>query len=189
VTLESSVQSLMAKEHKLRKHREFLLEGVRTHILPVFIQQQFAVIPRVHSASVDEKSVDIFPFGRMRRPKTDGGVDLVEIQFMTYGRAAFRINARAVRTDEITTVGGHRAAVEFEAGGLHDHFEMYAYPRLWLWFSLRFWRFRTPVQSRYDRLALQVAGFLPEIELALRDDKLGPHVRKIVFPRGLQSAG
>ena len=49
-----------------------------------------------------------------------------------------------------------------------------------------FWRFRTPVQSDYDKLALRVACLLPEVELALREGKLGPHMRKIVIPRGVQ---
>jgi len=104
---------------------------------------------------------------------------------MTYGRAAFRINARVVPRPGITTLGTHQTAEELGAGGLHDHFEMYAHPRWWVWYSLRFWRFRTPVQSAYDRLASRAAAFLPEIELALRDGKLGPHLRKIVIPQGI----
>jgi hypothetical protein len=64
---------------------------------------------------------------------------------------------------------------------------MYASPRWWAWgwgwFSLRFWLFRKPVQAEYDELALRVAGFLPEIDLALREDRLGPHMRRVVIPR------
>jgi hypothetical protein len=157
--------------------------------LPIFIQQGFAATPRVHSGPVDRKSADIFPFDLLRRTRLDGGVDLVEIQFMTYQRAAFRINACAVPKEGMMTLGGHRTAEQLDAGGLHDHFEMYASPRWRRWFSLRFWRFRTPVQSDYDRLALRVATFLPEIELALREDKLGPHVCKIAIPAGRQSVG
>jgi hypothetical protein len=184
MTLQDRAQGRRAKEAKLRKHRDFLLQSVRTHILPIFIQQGFAVTPRVHSGPVDRKSADVFPFELLRRARADGGVDLVEVQFMTYQRAAFRINVCAVPKDGIMTLGGHRTAEELHAGGLHDHFEMYAYPRWRIWFSLRFWRFRTPVQSDYDKLALRVAAFLPEVELALRDGNLGPHIRKIVIPRG-----
>jgi hypothetical protein len=87
------------------------------------------------------------------------------------------------------TLGGHRTAEELDAGGLHDHFEMYASPLWRRWFSLSFWRFRRPVQSHYGGLALRVAACLPEVELALREGKLGPHMRKIVIPLGRQSIG
>lgn len=189
MTLKDQPQALRAKEHKLRRHRDLLLESVRTLILPIFIQQGFAATPRVHIGPFDRKSADSFPFDLLRRTRPDGGVDLVEIQFMTYQRAAFRINACAVPKEGMMTLGGHRTAEQLDAGGLHDHFEMYASPRWRRWFSLHFWRFRTLMQSDYDRLALRVATFLPEIELALREDKLGPHVRKIVIPVGRQSVG
>jgi hypothetical protein len=189
MTLKDQLQARRAEEHKLRRHRDLLLKSVRIHILPVFIQQGFATTPRAHSGPVDRRSADIFPFDLLRRTQLDGGVDLVEIQFMTYQRAAFRINACAVPKEGMMTLGGHRTAEQLGAGGLHDHFEMYASARWRRWFSLRFWRFRTPVQSDYDRLALRVATFLPEVELALREDKLGPHVRKIAIPVGRQSVG
>jgi hypothetical protein len=180
MSLKDKLKARRAKEDKLRKRTDLLRESVRTHILPVFIQQGFAVIPRIRNGPVDRKSVDIFPFGEMRRARPDGGVDLVEIQFMTYSRAAFRINATAVPKEGMMTAGGHRTAEELEAGGLHDHFEMYASPRWWIWFSLRFWWFRSPVRSEYEKLALRVASFLPEIDLALRDGELGPHMKHIV---------
>jgi len=80
------------------------------------------------------------------------------------------------------TLGGQRTADQLQAGGLHDHFVMYAYPKSQTWFSLWFWRFRTPVQSDYDKLVLRVTGFLPEVDLALREGKLGPHMRHVVIP-------
>lgn len=186
MTLNDKHPARRANQHKLRKHRDLLLESVRTHILPILIQQGFAVTPRVHRGPADRNSVDTFPFELLRRARPDGGVDLVEIQFMTYQRAGFRINVCAVPRDGLMTLGGHRNAEELDAGGLHDHFELYDHPRWWIWFSLRFWRFRTPGQSSYDRLALRVAALLPEIELALREGKSGPHARKIVFPPGRQ---
>lgn len=170
-----------------------LVESVRTHILPVFVQQGFAVAPRrVPRGPVDRKSVDIFPLGEMRRARPDGGVDLVEIQFKTYQRAAFRINATAAPKEGMMTVGGHRTAEELHAGGLHDHFETHARP--WLrptlralrleplgeWFSVCHWPLRSP-KADYDKLAMRVAGILPELELALREGKLGPHIRRLEF--------
>lgn len=181
MTSKDRLQARRTKEDKLRRHRDLQLESVRTHIVPVLIQQGFVVTPRISRGPVDRKSLDIFPFGEMRRARDDGGVDLVEIQFKTYKRPAFRINAAAVPKEGMMTAGGHQTSEELHAGGLHDHFEMYASPRLWIWFSLRFWWFRSPTQSEYQKLALRVATFLPEIDLALREGELGPHMRRIVM--------
>jgi hypothetical protein len=182
LTFRNKLRARKAKEQKLRKHRDLLVESLRAHLLPVFIQQGFAFAPRVHSVSADRKTAGIFPFELLQRARPDGGVDLVEIQLMTYGRAVFRINASAVPKEGLMTLGGHRSAEELEAGGLHDHVEMYACPRWRIWFSLRFWSLRPPVQSHYERLALRVARFVPEIELALREGRLGPHMRRVVIP-------
>lgn len=193
--LKKNLRARRAKEQKLRKHRDFLLESVRTYLLPAFVQQGFVVTSRTQTDAVDRKSMGIFPFGELRRARPDGGIDLVEIQFMTYQRAAFRINAGPVPKDGMMTLGGRRSAEELDAGELHDHFETHARP--WLrpglralgleplgqWFSLCLWRFRSPKKAAYDKLALRVAGFLPEIELALRDAKLGPHIRRVRFVR------
>ena len=132
----------------------------------------------------------IFPLGLLRRPRPDAGVDLVEIQFMTYQRAAFRINACAVPKEGMMTAGGHRAPEELFAGGLHDHFETHARP--WLrsalralrveplgeWFSVWHWPLQSPA-ANYDKLAKRVARILPEVDFALREGKLGPHMRRL----------
>ena len=115
-----------SKEQRLRRHRELLVESVRRHVLPRFLEHEFLV-------TKDSSSLDVLPLGRLRRNLPDGTVDLAEIQFMKYHRAAFRINACAVPKGGIMTLGGRRYATELDAGGLHDHFEMYAAPR---WLSL-----------------------------------------------------
>jgi hypothetical protein len=183
VGIKERLQTRRAKERRLRKHNDLLLQSVCTHILPKFIQQGFSASPQVSINPVDPKSAGTFPFDLLRRVRPDGGFDLVEIQFMTYQRAAFRINVCAVPKDGMMTLGGDRAPDELKAGGLHDHFEMYDCPRWRRWFSVWFWRFRTPVQSDYDKLALEVAGFLTEVELALREGRVGPHMRRVVIPR------
>lgn len=185
-----------AKAQGLAKDRDVLVESVRTHLLPVLIQREFAAGSRVGLGPTDEKSADTFPFGLFRRVRPDGGVDLVEIQFSTYQRPAFRINACAVPKEGLLTVGGHRTAEELDAGGLHDHFVTHA--RAWLrpglralgleplagWYSLRLWRRRSANQADYDRLALEAANVVPEIELALSQGRVGPHILKIVIPGG-----
>lgn len=166
-----------------RQHRDLLIESIRTHVLPALLQQGFTTIQRTRRSPTDEKSADIFPFEQLRRSKPDGATDLVEIQLMTYQRPAFRINVLAVPKEGLATFGGARSAEQLNAGGLHDHFEMYDHPKWWIWFSLRFWRFRSAAQADYDKLGVRVASFLPEVELALREGRLGPHMRRIIISR------
>ena len=183
MTLSDKLKARLAKERELRKHKHLLLQSVQTHILPVFIRRGFSVAPRIRRSPVDRESADSFPF-ELRRARTDTrGVDLVEIQFLTYHRAAFRINAGVAPKDGMMTVTGHWPAEDVCVHWLNEYFEMYASPRWRSWFSLWFWRFRTPVQSDYDALASRVAGFLSEVDLALCDGKLGPHMRRVVIPR------
>src|SRR5258708_12541935 len=111
--LRDKLKARRAREQKLRKHRELLIESVRRHVLPAIIQQGFTVAPRrVQQGPVDRKSVGIYPFEQMQRARPDGGVDLVGIQFMTYQRAAFLINACAVLKEEQITPSGHNTPVE-----------------------------------------------------------------------------
>jgi hypothetical protein len=162
--------------HELKEHRALLVESVRRYVLPGFIQLGFEVTKARGSSD------HIFPLGHLGRERPDRTVDLAEIQFMTYRRAAFRINLCAVPREGIMTLGGRRSADETDAGGLHDHFEMYASPRWRLWFSLRFWRLRKPKEAEYENLAQSVVAMPPEVESALRDGKVGPHMRKITYP-------
>jgi hypothetical protein len=98
-----------------------------------------------------------------------------------------------VPKEGMMTAGGHRTPEELDAGGLHDHFETHARP--WLrpglralrvepfgeWFSAWHWPLRSPTHADCDKLTLRVAGILPEVELALREGKLGPHMRRLEF--------
>jgi hypothetical protein len=183
-----------AKEQNAKRRRAFLEECVRTHLVPAFIEQGFRVaLPRTSPEATDPKSAGSFPsWGRFIRDR-GSLLDKAEIQFSTYGRAAFRINACAIPKNGMMTAGGHRTAQEIDAGGLHDHFETHARP--WLrpalkalrveplgaWFSVWHWPFLSPAQSEYEKLALRVAALVPEIDLALREDKLGPHLRRLKF--------
>lgn len=172
--------------------QDALVESVRTHVLPAFIEKGFAVTPRnPRRVSMDSEHSEIFPLGEMRRARLDGGVDLAEIQFKIRQHGAFRINACAVPREGMMTAGGHRNADELHAGGLHDHFETHARP--WLrpslrklrieplgeWFSVWHWPGRSPTKRDCDKLAIRVAKLVPEIDLALREGKLGPHMRHV----------
>jgi hypothetical protein len=86
------------------------------------------------------------------------------------------------------TAGGHKTAEECLALGVHN-LETHARP--WLrpmlralriepvgqWFSVWHWPLLSPLRADYDNLALRVVEILPELELALREGTLGPHMR------------
>ena len=179
---------------KTKEHREWLTQSVRTHLVPALAKQGFEVTPLIHRTPVDREFDLSFPgWGRLIRVR-EPGVDLVEIQLATHRRAAFRINAGVAPRGGLMTLTGYRPAEEVAVHWLNEHFETHARP--WLrpglramgleplgaWFSLWHWPCRSPTQSDYDKLALRVAGLLPEVDLALREGKLGPHMRRIVIP-------
>lgn len=170
------------KASKVKEHRNLLTQGIRAHLVPALLRQGFETVPRMRHGPTDRESELSFPLEQLIRAR-EAGVDLIEIQFAPYRRAAFRINAGVAPKEGMMTVTGLWPAEEVCVHWLNEFFEMYASPRWRSWFSLWFWRLRTPVQSDYDRLALRVAGFLPEVELALSEGKLGPHMRRIVIPR------
>jgi len=116
-------------------------------------------------------------------------VELVEIDFARHRRAAFRINAGVAPKDGLMTLTGHWPAQDLYVEWLNEFFVMYAYPRWRIWFSVWRWPGRSPSQQDYDKLALRVAGFLPELEAALREGRVGPHVRKVMIPRTRQNLG
>jgi hypothetical protein len=186
---------------KTKEHREWLTQSVRTHLVPALTKQGFEVTPLVHGTPSDREFDLSFPeWGRLIRVR-EPGVDLVEIQLATHRRAAFRINAGVAPRGGLMTLRGHRPAEEVAVHWLNEYFETHARP--WLrpglramgleplgaWFSLWHWPYRSPTRSDYDRLALRVAGFLPEVELALREGKLGPHMRRIVIPKRVPQQG
>jgi hypothetical protein len=197
MTFKNALNARRAREREAIRRKDLLVESVRTHLLPALTQRGFEDAQLEHKDQAERKTAGTFPFGLLRRARPDGGLDLVEIQFMTYQRPAFRINATAAPKEGMMTAGGHRTAGELQAGGLHDHFETHARPWLrlglralgleslgaWLgaWFSVSHLPLRSPTRADYDKLAIRVVGILPELELALREGNLGPHMRRVEF--------
>lgn len=120
------------------------------------------------------------PLGLLRRHR-EGGVDLIEIEFDRYRRAAFRILAGVAPRDGLMTFTGHCAVEDVFVGWLNEYFAMYAYPRLWAWPCLWGWFSARHLESDCEKLALRVAGLVPELEFALREGRVGPHMRRVVI--------
>lgn len=190
ISYKDKLKARRAKEREVKRRKKLLVESVRTHLVPALIRQGFAFAPQpLDRGPVERKAFGISPFGQLRRDRPGVGADLVEIQFTTYQRAAFRINACAVPNEGMITGEGHKTAGECIALGVKD---LHTHARPWLrpalralrleplgeWFSVWHWPLRAPTEADYDKLALKAVGILPELESALREGKLGPHVRR-----------
>jgi len=187
VSFDLSVQSmtskaLQEKSKSLKERRDWLIQGLREHLVPALISQGFELAPLPARGPIDRELVLSLPLGRLRR-STRRGVDLIEIQFAKYRRAAFRIAAGVAPRDGLMTFTGHWPAEDVYVGWLNEYFVMYAFPRWRVQFSVWHWPHQSPTQGDYDKLALRVAGFIPELELALREGRTGPHMRLWVIPR------
>jgi hypothetical protein len=174
--------------------RDVLTQSIQRHLMPVLMKQGFEVArPEELTGIADRDYLLSFPpWGRLMRPR-ESGVDLVEIQFAKHGRAAFRINAGVAPKEGMTTWTGHRAAENLHVHWLERYFESHARP--WLrpglralgleplgeWFSVWHWTPRT-TQQDFKKLALKAASIVPELELALREGQLCPHIRMVAIP-------
>jgi len=174
--------SLKQKAKATNERRELLIGSLRTHLLPVFLKEGFEVAPLPGRGPIDRELVLSLPLGRLRRLR-GAGIDLIEVDFAKYRRAAFRIAAGIAPKEGMMTYTGHWPAEDVFVGWLNEFFMMYASPHWRRWFSVWHRPHRSPTQSDYDKLAEQVVGYVPELELALREGRLGPHVQRIVIPR------
>ena len=177
----------------MKQHRQWLIESVRTHLLPAFVEHGFDVAPHVSRGLADRDFLLALPLGRLIRHRMPDLVDLAEIEFAPHGAPAFQVIAGTAPKEGLMTFSGHWAAEDLYAGWLDECFVTHARP--WLrfvgsalgaedlgaWFSVWYAPWQTPASTDYERLALRVAGYQPEIEVALRGGRLGPHLRKVVI--------
>jgi hypothetical protein len=162
--------------------RGWLIESLRLHLVPVFIERGFAIAPiATRNEPVDRELVSMLPFGRLCRSTSDF-IDLAEIELANRGRAEFRISAGVAPKEGLMTRTGHWAAEELLVGWLSEFYEMYSSPWWRRWFSIRP-RQVPRTKTDYEKLVVEVAGFVPEIESALRGGKLGPHMRRVRIRR------
>ena len=137
--------------------RGWLIESLRSHLVPVFIERGFSIAPiATHNEPVDRELLSMLPLGRLCRP-TSEGVDLVEIELASRGRAEFRISAGVAPKAGLMTPTGHWAAEELLVGWLGESYEMYSSPWWRSWFSVRS-RGAPPTKNDYEKLIVEVAG-------------------------------
>jgi hypothetical protein len=178
-----------AKKYESAKdRREWLIQSLRAHVLPVLIRRGFELAPLITRGPIDRELVRSLPLGRLRR-SGEKGVDLIQIELPRYHRAAFRIAAGVAPKEGLMTHTGHWDAEDLYVGWLNEFYGMYALPRWRVSFFVWHWRNQSPTQGDYERLAQRVAGFVPELELALREGTSGPHMRRFVIPRPPSKVG
>jgi len=177
---------------RARERRRWLVQSLRTHLLPALVNQNFYLAPHVTRGPVDREFLLMLPLGRLVRRRAQGEVDLLEIEFAPYQVAAFRIVAGVAPAGGLMTFSGHWAAEDLYAGWLDECFVTHARPALrWVfgalgmeelggWFSVWHWPLRSPTQSDYEELAHRTVDLVPELDSALLDGRLGPHIRRVV---------
>jgi len=168
----------------VRLKRKALLHSLRTHLIPVLVQQGFESISKISHGAVDREYKETFPFGSFVRNR-QCSVDFIEIQMAPHRADFFRINAGRRSSNGLVTENSDPAS-DALLGTWTRKFEMLARPKLWgfwwwSWFTVRTW-FRDPGPADYDKLAMRVAGYLAELELAFERDQLGPHLRRAWIP-------
>jgi hypothetical protein len=156
--------------------RRWLTDSIRTLLIPEFEKRGFVTVPLTAKEARSEFRT-AFPFGRFRRP-SPSGFEMVEIQLDKHAKPAFRLNLGIAPTGGIEHVVGHVNQEDLWVHHLPQYYEVEQSPRLQKWFSVRRW-FGSPQASDYEELVRGVVEILPEIEQALRDGKLGPHVRRV----------
>ena len=91
----------MTQESK-REARRWLVESIRTQLLPLFLQREFVVTPSMSRVPVDREVLLSLPFGRLRRPGKRG-MDLVEIWLASH-RPAFLIRGGVAPKEGLMTL-------------------------------------------------------------------------------------
>lgn len=151
-------------------------------MVPEFAKKNFETV-MLHSSEkhpIDRELIASMPFGLLRR-RTDRGIEQVEINLSAHGRAGFNINLGVVPLAGIESSMGHIEAERVLVTWLDCYFVLCARRRFFTPFLVRRpWLSRRPItEADYDRLVDQVVALLPEIDQALSDKKIGPHIRRV----------
>jgi hypothetical protein len=184
MAMRSGYASLAEEVIDTKRKREWLLQSLRTHLIPALVQRGFASVSPLPHGPIDREYKATFPLGSFVR-KRAGSIDFIQIQMAPYRADYFRMNAGVRSSEGLATENGCQVFDPSRAVW-SLRFEMLARPRLWWfwpwsWFTVRTW-FGQPASAHYDRLAMRVAGYLPELHLAFEQNHLGPHLRRVWIP-------
>jgi len=167
----------------VKQERRWLVEAIRRRLLPELLRRGFESVPAPKAGPADWEALFDFPFGRWRR-RGPRGVEIVEVQLLSYGRAAFRLIFGVPPAEGLRPFNGAFAA-EDVPGWLDEYYELYQHPSLWAWlpylayFSIKPWQKRSPEKDDYEALVTRMLPLLSEVDRALQRDGCGPHVRRV----------
>lgn len=166
---------------------QWLRQEIRASLVPAIRAHGFDLRAPENVGGRDWQSRKFLPFGVLER-RTDGGVELIEIQLRQWRLDQFRINFGIVPCQGIRGLGGEPIPEsKVSLGWLSSSFELR--PRWRGWFSVVRYPFRKVDQGTYAALVTGVVEMLPEVFEALASGRCGPHVRRIgsVDPDGTGS--
>ena len=165
----------------MKVERRWLVDAIRNRLLPELIRREFEVIPlqAIRSGPIDREFIVSLPFGLLRR-RGERGLEQIEIQLGSSGRASFSINCGVIPEGGVDGVRGHIDANEALVTWLDEFYILYSSARRSSPFAIRRWWWGKAVaQADYDALVGRTAELLPEVEKALVEGVVGPHIRRI----------
>ena len=160
--------------------RQWLRKAIKRHLLPVFEQRGFSIVPLSDAELSDRGNRSALPFGRLRRASSRG-FEVVEVQIAPYD-PALRLNIGVVPKEGFTFSWGHAPAEEFPVTGLQDFYVLYPSPWTRRWFKVRRWPWTKVTEADYDTLFKCIAYLIPDVEQVFKYGTCGPHVRHTRIP-------
>lgn len=123
----------------------------------------------------DGNLVHAFPVGLLRRKKSDGGFDLIEVQFDQHGKAACVFNFGVVSNKGVTTPWGHSISAEnVSPSELPCYYRVYASRLFPVWFKAK-------SERGIDALGLEFESLAQTIDSWFFGGKLPAAARRLGY--------
>lgn len=165
------------------QRRRWLVDAIRTTLIPEFIRRGFEVHLYSKQDGVDRELISSLPFGFLRR-SCERGIEQIEIQLdpREYD-AAFSLNIGVVPIGGLESLRGHIAAEDVFVTWLDEFFVLYSRPGSSRPFAVRrkWWQTKETSHADYQTLINEVILLIPEVEQVLRLTSIGPHIRRVVI--------
>lgn len=161
------------------KPRKWLINALRKSVVRSIEARGFENVPFGKTDIVDREFKQSFPFGRFRR-KSLNGLHLLDIEFAVQGKAKFRINAGVFPAEGFVDILSQ--TVLPEEAWVHTLLKSYVLAggsKRNNWFYVSHWFWQTPTRQQFEDLASTASALIPEIENALSNGTVGPHLKFI----------
>lgn len=167
-------------------HNKWLHAAIVDILIPALQDRGFVWHKQRPASEVGREIVLSWPFGSMRRTNATS-VDIVEITLKKRDRSFFLLVVGSVPLEGARNwfTGRHYSSEEIEICDLEELWQLVNCKRFFelSYFGFRFKSWRTLSQKDYRDLVKRVVSYLPEIDDALRNRSVGPHMTYAKFPR------